>query len=42
MEKKRIFTIPFIMVLVMSVLSGAASYMVNPILPAFLVSRGGA
>ena len=40
MEKKRIFTIPFIMVLVMSVLSGAASYMVNPILPAFLVSRG--
>ena len=40
MEKKRIFTIPFIMVLVMSVLSGAASYMVNPILPAFLFSRG--
>ena len=40
MEKKRIFTIPFIMVLVMSVLSGAASYMVNPILPAFLISRG--
>ena len=40
MNKKRIFTIPFIMVLSMSVLSGAASYMVNPILPAFLISRG--
>ena len=39
-DKERIFTIPFLMVLVMSVVSGSASYMVNPILPAFLVSRG--
>lgn len=39
-EKERIFTIPFLMVLFMSVISGAASYMVNPILPSFLVSRG--
>ena len=28
------------MVLLMSVISGSASYMVNPVLPAFLVSRG--
>ena len=42
MEKnnERIFTLPFIMILVMSVISGSASYMVNPVLPAFLVSRG--
>ena len=40
MKKNTIFTIPFLMVLVMSVISGSASYMVNPILPAFLVSRG--
>ena len=39
-EKERIFTIPFLMVLCMSVISGSASYMVNPILPSFLVSRG--
>lgn len=39
-EKERIFTLPFMMILVMSVISGAASYMVNPVLPAFLVSRG--
>ena len=39
-EKDRIFTIPFLMVLCMSVISGSASYMVNPILPSFLVSRG--
>ena len=39
-DKERIFTIPFLMVLTMSVVSGSASYMVNPILPAFLVSRG--
>ena len=39
-EKERIFTIPFLMVLLMSVISGSASYMVNPILPSFLVSRG--
>ncbi len=40
MEQKRIFTLPFLMILLMSVISGSASYMVNPILPAFLVSRG--
>ena len=40
MKKNTIFTIPFLMVLIMSVISGSASYMVNPILPAFLVSRG--
>lgn len=42
MEKnnERIFTLPFIMILFMSVISGAASYMVNPVLPAFLISRG--
>lgn len=40
MNKERIFTGPFLMVLFVSVISGAASYMVNPILPAFLVSRG--
>jgi len=40
MNSNRIFTLPFLMVLFMSVISGAASYMVNPILPAFLVSRG--
>ncbi|MBR4421301.1 MAG: MFS transporter [Erysipelotrichaceae bacterium] len=40
MKKERIFTIPFLMVLVMGVISGSASYMVNPVLPAFLVSRG--
>lgn len=40
MQKKRIFTWPFMMVLLVSVISGAASYMVNPVLPAFLVSRG--
>ncbi len=40
MKKKTIFTLPFLMVLFMSVISGSASYMVNPILPAFLVSRG--
>ena len=40
MQKKTLFTLPFIMVLLMSVISGSASYMVNPILPAFLVSRG--
>ena len=39
-NKERIFTLPFLMVLLMSVISGSASYMVNPILPAFLVSRG--
>ncbi|MBP5279641.1 MAG: MFS transporter [Erysipelotrichaceae bacterium] len=39
-EKERIFTIPFMMVLFVSVISGSASYMVNPVLPAFLVSRG--
>ncbi len=39
-SRERIFTIPFLMVLTMSVLSGAASYMVNPVLPAYLVSRG--
>lgn len=40
MNKKPIFTLPFIMVLFVSVVSGSASYMVNPVLPAFLVSRG--
>ena len=40
MNKNKIFTLPFLMVLFVSVISGAASYMVNPILPAFLVSRG--
>ncbi len=40
MNRNKIFTLPFLMVLLMSVISGAASYMVNPILPAFLVSRG--
>ena len=40
MNKKKIFTLPFFMILIMSVISGSASYMVNPILPAFLVSRG--
>lgn len=40
MNRNRIFTLPFLMVLFMSVISGAASYMVNPILPAFLISRG--
>lgn len=40
MQKRRIFTWPFMMVLLVSVISGAASYMVNPVLPAFLVSRG--
>ncbi len=40
MQKKTIFTVPFVMILLMSVISGSASYMVNPILPAFLVSRG--
>lgn len=40
MNRNKIFTLPFLMVLLMSVTSGAASYMVNPILPAFLVSRG--
>ena len=40
MNKEKIFTVPFFMVLFMSVISGAASYMVNPVLPAFLVSRG--
>ena len=42
MSKKdeRIFTVPFLMVLCMSIISGSASYMVNPVLPAFLVSRG--
>ena len=39
-EKERIFTVPFLMVLLMSIISGSASYMVNPILPSFLVSRG--
>ncbi len=40
MNKEKIFTIPFMMVLLMNIISGAASYMVNPILPSFLVSRG--
>lgn len=40
MNSNRIFTPPFLMVLFMSIISGAASYMVNPILPAFLISRG--
>lgn len=40
MNRNKIFTLPFLMVLLMSVISGSASYMVNPILPAFLVSRG--
>lgn len=40
MNKEKIFTIPFMMVLLMNIISGAASYMVNPVLPAFLVSRG--
>ena len=40
MNKERIFTGPFLMVLSVSIISGAASYMVNPILPAFLLSRG--
>ncbi len=40
MKKNTIFTVPFLMVLIMSVISGSASYMVNPILPSFLVSRG--
>ena len=40
MNKERIFTGPFLMVLFVSIISGAASYMVNPILPSFLVSRG--
>ena len=40
MNKEKIFTVPFLMVLCMNIISGAASYMVNPVLPAFLVSRG--
>lgn len=42
MEKnnEKLFTVPFFMILIMSVISGSASYMVNPVLPAFLVSRG--
>ncbi len=40
MKKNAIFTVPFLMILIMSVISGSASYMVNPILPAFLISRG--
>ena len=40
MKQEKIFTIPFLMVLLMSIISGSASYMVNPILPSFLVSRG--
>ena len=39
-SNERIFTIPFLMVLTMSILSGASSYMVNPVLPQYLVSRG--
>lgn len=39
-KNERIFTLPFIMILVMSVISGSSSYMVNPVLPSFLVSRG--
>ena len=39
-KNERIFTLPFCMILIMSVISGSASYMVNPVLPDFLVSRG--
>ena len=39
-KEERIFTLPFCMILIMSVISGSASYMVNPVLPDFLVSRG--
>ena len=39
-ENEKIFTIPFLMVFLMSVISGSASYMVNPVLPSFLISRG--
>ncbi|MBR4471719.1 MAG: MFS transporter [Erysipelotrichaceae bacterium] len=39
-ENERIFTVPFLMVFLMSVISGSASYMVNPVLPSFLISRG--
>ena len=39
-KNEKIFTLPFLMILFMSVISGSASYMVNPVLPAFLVSRG--
>ena len=42
MEKssERIFSLQFILVLLLSVISGSSSYMVNPILPEYLVSRG--
>ena len=39
-RNERIFSLPFLMILVLSVISGSASYMVNPVLPAYLVSRG--
>lgn len=39
-KNDRIFTLPFCMILLISVISGSASYMVNPVLPSFLVSRG--
>ena len=39
-KNEKIFTLPFCMILLISVISGSASYMVNPVLPSFLVSRG--
>lgn len=39
-RSEKIFTLPFMMILFLSVLSGSAAFMVNPILPQYLVSKG--
>ena len=39
-NKERIISIPFILIFIINVLGGSASYMINPILPSYLVSRG--
>ncbi|MBR2746570.1 MAG: MFS transporter [Erysipelotrichaceae bacterium] len=37
---KRIFTLPFILILIINTFNGLASYMVNPSLPDYLISKG--
>ena len=39
-EQNRLWTVPFILVLFVNALNGISSYMVNPAMPEFLVSKG--
>lgn len=40
MQKERLWTAPYVMILIVNAVNGIASYMVNPIMPDFLAANG--